>query len=53
MNELEKLIRADKIYNSTDGIYSLEEFDDAEYILCKFYDKYGTVNPSQFKRILK
>jgi len=53
MNELEKLIRANKIYNSMDGIYSLEEFHDAEYILCKFHDKYGTINPSEFKKLLK
>ncbi len=53
MNELEKLIRANKIYNSMDGIYSLEEFHDAGDYLCKFHHKYGTVNPSEFKRILK
>jgi hypothetical protein len=53
MNELEKLIRANKIYNSMDGIYSEEEFHDAGDYLCKFHDKYKTINPSEFKKLLK
>ena len=53
MNELQKLIRANKIYNSMDGIYSLEEFHDAGDYLCKFYCKYETINPSEFQKLLK
>ena len=53
MNELEKLIRANKIYNSMDGIYSEEEFHDAGDYLCKFHDKYKTIKPREFKKLLK
>ena len=53
MNELEKLIRANKIYNSMDGIYTSREFHGAGDYLCRFHNKYGTINPSEFKKLLK
>ncbi len=53
MNELKKLIRANKIYNSVGGAYSMQQFEDAEHFLLKFHDKYGTVCPTTFKNLVK